>query len=223
MRLIQPYYQDEQATIYHGDCLDIYPFIEPSQFDLLATDPPYGVSLSSGWNGRHGDCAIVGDTDCLLRDTILAMRKHDAAIIFGSRKIPQPDGVKAVLIWEKGEHVGMGDLSFPWKPNYEEVYIIGDGFQGRRDGSVLRFNAVAGCVGRRTSRFHPTEKPVDLVRYLLSRRPSRLVIDPFMGSGTTLRAAKDLGLRAIGIEIEEKYCEIAAERLRQEVFDFSMT
>jgi len=69
---------------------------------------------------------------------------------------------------------------------------------------------------------HPTQKPIRLFAYLLKTftNPADVILDPFMGSGTTLRAAKDLGLRSIGIEIEEKYCEIAAERLRQEVFDF---
>src|SRR5215510_1160393 len=212
--MIQPYYQDEWATIYHGDCREVLPDLAP--VGLMLTDPPYGVALSSGMNGRHRDCAIVGDEDSSLRDQVLQMAKFQAAFVFGSPKVSKPVGWKAVLIWDKGEHVGMGNLRLPWKPNYEEIYVLGNGFRGRRGSSVLKFNAVAGCVGLITSRLHPTEKPVDLLCHLLGKHPAGLVLDPFIGSGTTLRAAKDMALKSIGIEIEERYCEIAAKRLRQE-------
>jgi DNA modification methylase len=172
-------------------------------------------------NGRHGDCQIAGDQSEALRDQVLRLAKWKAAYVFGSPKVRKPFwDIRAVLIWDKGEHVGMGNLQIPWKPNYEEIYVLGDGFKGRRDSSILKFNAIAGCVGRVTSRLHPTEKPVDLLRYLLGKCDAQTVLDPFMGSGTTLRAAKDLGLKAIGIEIEEKYAEIAAKRMAQSVFDF---
>lgn len=140
------------------------------------------------------------------------------ALVFGSWRSPRPSGTRAVLTWDKGEHVGMGDLSLPWKPNTEEIYVIGRGFIGRRTGSVLRHLAVAGCVGLRTSRFHPTEKPVPLMTDLLARCPTEwIVLDPFMGSGTTLVAARELGRRAIGVELSEDYCRIAVDRLRQGV------
>lgn len=217
-RMIKPYYSDEWATIYHGDCREILPQLQP--VDLVLTDPPYGVRLSSGRAGQHGDCTIVGDADCSLRDEVLQMMHFQGAYVFGSPKAQKPAGWKAVLIWDKGEHVGMGNLQVPWKPNFEEIYILGSGFMGRRDSGILRFHAVAGTVGSgekgTTARWHPTEKPVDLLRYLLRKHPAGCVLDPFMGSGTTLRAAKDLGMRSIGIEIEEKYCEIAVKRLKQE-------
>ena len=109
----------------------------------------------------------------------------------------------------------MGDLSLPWKPSHEEIYVLGGPWDGRRDcGSVLqgRVQAMAKC-GRR----HPHEKDVATLRLLIDKCVAGVVLDPFMGSGTTLRAAKDLGRKAIGIEIEERYCEIAAKRLAQEV------
>lgn len=117
-----------------------------------------------------------------------------------------------VLIWDKGT-VGMGDLSLPWFPCTEEIYIVGNGFIGTRTSAVLRY------VNK--NYYHPTEKPLELIIELASKHSAQTILDPFMGSGTTLRAAKDLGRKAIGIELEEKYCEIAVKRLQQEVFDFS--
>lgn len=213
--MIKPYYQDEYATIYHADCRDVLPRLE--KVDLVLTDPPYGIAHSSGMGGRHGDCAIIGDADCSLRDEALALAHFQGAYVFGSPKVQKPAGWKSILIWNKGEHVGMGDLQMPWKPNFEEIYVLGSGFTGRRESSVLHYLAVAGCVGRVKSRLHPDEKPIDLVRYLLGKHSAGCVLDPFAGSGTTLRAAKDLAIKSIGIEIKEKYCEIAAKRLRQEV------
>ena len=116
------------------------------------------------------------------------------------------------MIWSKGEHTGMGDLSFPWKPDFEEIYINGDGFYGRRTSSVLRFNARTD-----SGRAHPTEKPVELMAELIGKCDATTILDPFAGSGTTGRAAKDLGRKAVLIEIEERYCEIAARRMGQEV------
>ena len=126
-----------------------------------------------------------------------------------------------VLTWEKGEHVGMGDLSLPWKPNTEEIYVIGSGFTGRRDGSVLKHLAIAGTVGQavKGTRQHPTEKPTSLMAELIAKTPG-VIADPFAGSGSTLVAAARLGRKAIGVELEERYCEIAARRLSQGVLDF---
>lgn len=128
-----------------------------------------------------------------------------------------------VLTWEKGEHVGMGDLSLPWKPNTEEIYVLGSGFVGKRTGSVLKSLAIAGTVGQGAlgTRHHPTEKPEALMAALITKCPPGTIADPFAGSGSTLVAAKSLGRRAIGVELEERYCEIAAKRLSQDVLDFT--
>jgi DNA modification methylase len=211
------YYEADGITIYHGDCREILPTLKA---DVVVTDPPYGVALRSGMNGRHGDCAIEGDDDASLRDEVLVAWGDAPALVFGCWKVARPAGTRALLTWEKGEHVGMGDLSIPWKPNTEEVYVLGHGFSGPRTGSVLRHLAIAGCVGTRTWRHHPTEKPTGLMRALIAKCPAGLVLDPFMGSGTTLVAAKLEGRKAIGIEIEERYCEIAAKRLAQGVLSF---
>ncbi|MHC4621779.1 MAG: DNA methyltransferase [Planctomycetota bacterium] len=109
----------------------------------------------------------------------------------------------------------MGDLSIPWKPSHEEIYVIGKGFIGSRDeGSVIRGGTVQATARR--GRTHPHEKALAVVAKLARKLPG-VIIDPFMGSGTTLVAAKQLGRKAIGIEIEESYCEIAVKRLAQGV------
>jgi site-specific DNA-methyltransferase (adenine-specific) len=213
---VTPYYSDDHVTIYHGDCREVTEWLSA---DVLVTDPPYGMTLRSGWSGAMGDLAIAGDESTAARDDALALWAPKPALVFGRWSVARPHGTRMVLTWEKGEHVGMGDLALPWKPNTEEIYVLGSGFDGRRTGSVLRHLAVAGCVGKRNTgtRHHPTEKPVDLMRDLVGKCPLGVVADPFMGSGTTLRAAKDLGRRAIGIELDERYCEIAARRMGQEV------
>lgn len=220
---MKPYYEDGSVTIYHGDCFEFLTDDPPGEIgfsDLLITDPPYGIEYASGQTGKFRGVGIKGDADCSARDTALAWWGNGAAAVFGTWKRPRPIHTRHVLIWDKGEGVGMGDLAFPWRPNYEEVYILGDGWAGHRGSSVIRDTSVVSWTGdgRGPRRLHPTEKPVPLLRGLIAKAPdANAILDPFMGSGTTLRAAKDLGRKAIGIEIEERYCEIAAKRCAQEV------
>ena len=213
------YYQDDQVTLYHGDCLTIDAWLEA---DVLVTDPPYGMTLRSGRSGHFGDLAIAGDETLDVRDAMLERWGARPALVFGRWSEPRPAGTRMLLTWEKGEHVGMGDLSLPWKPNTEEIYVLGTGFAGKRTGSVIKSLAIAGTVGRGANgtRHHPTEKPVPLMETLIAKCPPGVIADPSAGSGPTLVAAKRLGRKAIGVELEEKYCEIAATRLSQGVLDF---
>ncbi len=209
---VTPYYEDDSCMIYHGDCRELMPGMLA---DVMVTDPPYGIGLASSRAGRFGAMAVANDESVSCRDEVLSMW-DGPALVFGSWKVPKPAATRMVLIWDKGGHAGMGDLSLPWKPNTEEIYVIGGGFKGVRDTSVLSFwiHPTTNTVDR----WHPTCKPIELMRALVHKcLPLATLIDPFMGSGTTLRAAKDLGRKAIGIEIEERYCEIAARRLAQEV------
>lgn len=217
---MKPYFQEDGITIYHGDCREVMPSLETC--DLLLTDPPYGLNFDS--NHESTWSAIAGDDSTILRDWLFENLPCGNAYVFGTWKLPRPSQCRQVLIWDKGANSGMGDLSFPWKNSFEEIYVIGNDFSGSRDEAILRGHRVytweSGPAHDGNGRLHPTEKPLSLVTYLLSRSNARLVLDPFMGSGTTLRAAKDSGRRAIGIEIEEKYCEIAAKRLAQKVLAF---
>jgi DNA modification methylase len=214
---MRPYYEQDGITIYHGDCMEIGLW-----GDVLVTDPPYGVGYSSGRGGKFLGASVLGDADTELRDEALAMWGARPAIVFGSWKRRRPERTRHILTWDKGDHVGMGDLSFPWKPNTEEIYILGDGFSGHRGSSVLSVNAPSPNFTAEAARLHPTEKPLALMVALLAKCPPGKVCDPFMGSGPTLVAAKELHRVAIGVEIEERYCEIAAKRLSQGVLNLGV-
>lgn len=205
-----PYYQDEHVTIWHGDCREVLPGLTA---DVLVTDPPYGIDYSSGWDGVLPR-SIAGDKSTQARDQVLVLWSGPA-LVFGTWKAPRPESTRMVLIWDTLGALGMGDLSLPWKPSHQEIYVIGSGFSGTRTSDVLSFAPCQATALR--GRMHPHEKPVALLVELISKCPQGTVLDPFMGSGTTLRAAKDLGRKAIGIEIEERYCEIAARRMEQGV------
>lgn len=216
-----PYYDDGAVTIYHGDCREICPTL-PS-VDLILTDPPYGVTYLSNWGVGQGNQPITNDGTRIslrmYRSLIPTLRARH--LLWFTRWDVWPDlwellapwfPLRGLLVWDKG-HPGMGDLEH-WGPSYEMIASAGSGKTvGRRDESVLRFPPVSS-----SNRAHPAEKPEALLRYLIDKLADvETVLDPFMGSGSTLRAAKDLGRKAIGIEIEERYCEIAARRLGQEV------
>jgi DNA modification methylase len=201
---VKPYYEDGSVTIYHGDARAWLP---PA--DVIVTDPPYGMKYKSGWSGAD----VAGDLTSEVRDEVLAAW-DGPALVFGRWSIPRPRHVRHLLIWDKGDWPGMGDLALPWGPSTEEIYVIGRGFCGPRKGSVIR------DPHRPTGEnaLHPTQKPVAVMSRLIEACPPPwTILDPFMGSGSTLLAAKNLGRRAIGIEIEERYCEIAARRCSQEV------
>lgn len=225
---VTPCYDHEGIVIYNASAEDVLPLIECSTITLIS-DPPYGIEAVLGMGGgTKGDggmwkgVAIHGDDDTTLRDWACSL--FGSWAVFGSPKLPAPDNTKTVVVWDKGEHTGAGDLRLPWKPSFDLVFIGGDGWRWhRRQGGIVKCNAVAGCVGNRNSghRFHPFEKPVEIMRHFVGRATSEVICDPFMGSGTTLLAAKREGKRAIGIERERRYCDIAIERLRERQLGFA--
>ena len=224
--MAEPYYQDEHVRLFLGDCLERHEWWQ--QADVLITDPPYGIGggLSAGYKGRrpaggfkptHADQAW--DRSLEARDAALRLwGPSRPRAVFGSPKRldAAPDHREVPLVWDKGELVGMGDLSFPWRVNYELIYVLGDWSGSRTSTAVLRYplsNRDASRIG------HPTPKPLGLMGNLVERAPAGVIADPFAGSGSTLLAAKEHGRRAIGVELDERYCEIAARRLSQGVLD----
>ena len=208
---MSPYYSDDAVTIYHGDCREVLEWLRGS---VMVTDPPYGQA----YRDRLGR-SVSGDGTTALRDQVLARwGSSRPAMVFGSWKATRPDNVLQVLIWHKLEVGFQGDCEIPWANTHEEIYVIGKPWTGRRCPSVLSFKGYQASGGGRPD--HPTPKPIELLRHLVSFTAPGVIVDPFMGSGTTLRAAKDLGRKAIGIEVDERYCEIAAKRMAQEVLDF---
>jgi len=213
----QPYYTDDHVTLYHGDCRDITEWLAA---DVLVTDPPYGMAYESNRNrdkrNQKVGRPIVNDADTALRDAALTLWGPRPALVFGKWTRPRPTGTRARLIWDKRVQ-GTGDLTIPWGPADEEIYVLGSGFTGKRGTNVLSVQMLMS--GDRDRPDHPTPKPVPLMERLIAHTTG-VVADPFTGSGSTLIAAKALGRRAIGVELEERYCEITARRLSQEVFDF---
>ena len=219
----EPYYSDDHVTIYHGDCLELADLWTCA--DVLVTDPPYGVAYVSGGPRINASGvrsvterkAVANDADVTARDDVLRLWGGRPALVFGSWKRPRPSGVVDRLIWfKRNTNPGLG-TNTPWSSADEEIYVIGAGWVGKRTlGVIPTDEARAGSGGLAAEIGHPTPKPLDLMRHLLERTTG-IIADPFMGSGTTLRAAKDLGRKAIGIELEERYCEIAARRCAQEV------
>lgn len=211
MSLPEPYYQDDFVMLYHGDCREMLASVEA---DVMVTDPPYGISYRSG-QAVALPASIAGDEDTSLRDWALELWDPKPALVFGTWRVPRPGETRARLIWDTKGALGMGDLSIPWKPSDQEIYVLGSGFTGHRGSNVLRFAPVQAMA--RNGRCHPHEKPVPLLVELIGKCPSGTLVDPFAGSGSSLVAAKLLNRKAVGIEIEERYCEAAAQRLAQDV------
>jgi DNA modification methylase len=229
---VNPYYQEDGITIYHGDCRELLPSLAAESVDLIITDPPYGVQWQSSFRGQASFDLMANDhsTDCAIESTriaLLALREARHVYLFGRYDL---SGLllteSAEIIWDKGM-TGLGDLAIPWGTSHEYIQFCqhrksranlarGDGRLAARlrRGTVLRYQRPNSGEVR-----HPSEKPVELICELIESSSCRgeTVLDYFAGVGSTLVAAKAEGRKAIGIEIEEKYCEIAAKRLAQGV------
>lgn len=198
MSVPTPYYEEPGITIYHGDCRDILPHLP--KVDLVLTDPPYGLNRSDPVRQPRG--TILWDSSVPESDVFDQLRSLSTdQIIWGGNYFPLPP-CKGFLIWDKEqpENFSLSMCEMAWSSL-------------DKPAKIFRYS-----VRLYTDRLHPTEKPEALMHWCLSFVPdAHTILDPFMGSGTTLRAAKDLGRTCIGIEIEEKYCEIAVQRLQQSV------
>ncbi|WP_442575900.1 DNA-methyltransferase [Microbacterium sp. F51-2R] len=215
------YYEDEYVQLHLGDALRTPEWLSA---DVLVSDVPYGIDYNSGSRRDTLAASIAGDKDTTARDGVIAQWRetHGAdapALIFGTWRIQRPEDTRALLVWDTKGALGMGDLSIPWKPAHQEVYVLGRGFHGRRSSDVLACAPVQSMSAN--GRVHPHQKPVALMEALIEKCPLGVIADPFAGSGSTLIAARNLGRKAIGVELEEKYCELIVRRLSQQAFDFS--
>jgi DNA modification methylase len=214
---MKPYFQDSHCTIYHGDCRDILPTLEP--VDLLLTDPPYGIGEAAGKNKSRGKLATAKDYGIANWDNervsneiiLLALGLSKSSIIFGGNYYSDILTANTCwLVWDKQITGDFADCELAWT---------------NLNGSVRKITYIwNGMIKKKPEqRWHPTQKPHDVMTWCIHQADRKQkfihesILDPFMGSGSTLRAAKDLNRKAIGIELEEKYCEIAAKRLSQEV------
>jgi site-specific DNA-methyltransferase (adenine-specific) len=217
---MKPYYEDEAVQIWHGDCREVMPTL--GKVDLVLTDPPYGTG---GWrreqsgNGSSPIASLVkeewdiGAVDwidgslpvisfwpssatvrLLTRAVEVGLTKHRA--LYMQKRDPKPQ-VAGRIMWS---------VEPIWVLS-QEGFLLHGGTDWYTD-STPRLGRDEDATG------HPYQKPIEVMRWLIGKTTG-IIVDPFMGSGTTLRAAKDLGRRAIGIETEERYCEIAAKRMSQ--------
>jgi len=222
---IKPYYADDYVFIVHGDCREILP--ELPKVDLVLTDPPYGVSYK-----KAGEEYMVGDTVNLVPYFLPLARevlKPDGAIYMFSSTTKLVDTLPvfntyfklhSIIIWDKRIGQIPRQLSH-YKLRYEPILYGSKGLH-RLNGYA---DDVFQCdIPRGKKRVHPTQKPLEIVEYLVgnSAREASIVLDPFLGSGTTAVACINLNRKCIGIEIEEKYCEIAARRCSQGVFTLNV-
>lgn len=208
------YYEDEFVQLHHGDCRGIRAW---TRAQVLVTDPPYGMSYQSG---RKAHLAISGDATTVARDEVLALWGDRPALVFGTWKQPRPSDVRQLIVWDKRGGAGFsGDLKMPWADITEEIYVRGSGWVGGRVPAIYSIPTLPSQSAKRPD--HPTPKPVGLMEALIEKCPPGVIADPFAGSGSTLIAARNLGRKVIGVELEEKYCELIVKRLSQQAFDFT--
>jgi site-specific DNA-methyltransferase (adenine-specific) len=208
---MKPYYEEAGITIYHGDCELLLERMEP--VDLLLTDPPYGIGRDGrrestsrhggrkayefyGWDSATPSAEVFSNLFAVSRDQVIWGGNYFAS------HLPATMGW---LVWDKCQRIAQsdGELAFTSRQTALRIFTL---------------NRVALMTDRAQ---HPTQKPIALMKWCISLFPqAKTVLDPFCGSGSTLLAAKDMGMKAVGIEFQEKYCEIAANRLRQSVFNF---
>ena len=221
---MKPYYQDELRTIYHGDCRDILPDLP--KVDLVLTDPPYGIDYQSNRRSNKFE-KIYGDleypTDWLALATRLVERGslylfcNEASLDEAKMLLHESKwSSNRLLIWDKGSTSGGNLENYGLRTEFilYGTKMFAPKLNGSRDGNLVSIPRV-----RPQDLQHPNEKPVPLMSYLIMKSTNYydVVLDPFMGSGSSAKAAQDLQRVYIGIEIEEKYCEIAAKRCSQSV------
>lgn len=218
-----PFYQRGRMLVFHGDCLSLLPLCPSRSVDFVLTDPPYLVNYEGRWDGERK--AIVGDDDATWLypafSEIWRVLKDDAFAVsfYGWPHSDVFAGVFKAVGFRLVSHLvfvknvwGLGRFT---RGQHETAFLLAKGrpkAKGDRVSDVFEWT-------REQDPVHPNQKPTGPLRQILSAYapPSGIVLDPFMGSGSTLRAAKDLGMKAVGIEIEQRYCRLAASRLAQEV------
>lgn len=227
-----PYYEDEATTIFHGDCREILPQLTANSADVIVTDPPYGVDFQSARRPRverldriDGDDGSL-DVPAALNQALRLLRRGRHVYIFGHFDLSDlPLCSLAEIIWDKGI-IGTGNLELPWATSHENitfaVYEISKANRAKGYGNLaarMRRGSVVRCQRMQSGQVknHPTEKPVPLLRQLIESSSvwGETVLDPFMGSGSSLVAARLEGRKAIGIELKAKYCDVAVRRLQQ--------
>ena len=211
------YYEDEFVELHHGDCRAIRGW---TLADVLVTDPPYGIAWKKGENRKAKSKAHAGiqnDGDTSARDEVLEMWGDRPAAVFGSWRAPKLANVKQTLVWRKPVDAGVVGSVTGFRNDTELIFLTGK-WPKRNASSSSVLTTDVGMHSYLNG--HPHAKPVAVMSALINAT-SGVIADPFAGSGATLIAARNLGRKVIGVELEEKYCELIVKRLSQQAFDFS--
>lgn len=208
-----PYYDEDGITIYHGDCREVLPSISA---DAVVTDPPYGIAYKGGQGGNLIHTSRKRKSERVTGDEVPFDPSHlfafPVVVLFGGQHFYDrlPAGGQ-FHVWDK-----RGEYKPVHTADFDTVWVSRKAGVGRIHRCVWR--GICREVEHDQVIVHPTQKPLIVMKWALGLVPEAdVILDPYMGSGTTLRAAKDLGRKAIGIEIDERYCEIAVNRLAQGV------
>jgi DNA modification methylase len=208
---VKPYYDRDGITIFHADCADVLPSVDPADVGLLLTDPPYGINLDTDYANRRGGKRghvvhqeIVGDSEPFDPTHLLG---YSRLVLWGANNYPPALPPGGGFVWRKtNPHPYGSECELAWTNLTRRIQL---------------WSSIRPATGR--PGLHPSEKPVDLMRWIVEKwtKPGDLVLDPYMGSGPIAQACHDLGRRYIGVEVVEDYCKVAARRLAQGVLDFA--
>ena len=222
----------QDIQLFHGDCLEVMKYIPDKSIDLILTDPPYLMNYKTNRrkNKEHDFCNPIqnDDNEEVVKKSIVEMARllKDTGALYvfcNANKIEIFKKIiselfifKNILIWVKNNHTA-GDLKGAYGKKTEFIIYATKGkhyLNGKRDTDVLFYNKVSG-----KRQIHQNEKPIDLLEFIISKSSNinDIVLDCFMGSGTTGVAAKNLNRRFIGIELDKEYFEIAKKRIESPV------
>lgn len=223
-------FQDDLTTVVHGRWQDHLDLLAGA--DVLITDPPYGMEYISNFPQDGPTAPVRGDKDTTERDDMLdnwfdpthqgvADVPMRPALVFGTWRVNRPIyPIRQLIVWHKGDRPGMGDLSIPWGPSHEEIYVMGGygkgHWTGKRGPSVIRSRIREGnATASHVEHGHPTPKPVLLMQHFVSRTVGETIIDPFAGSGSTNVAARLAGRKSIAIEEDRAYADAIVRRIER--------
>lgn len=224
---MKPYYDEDGITIYHGDCREVLPFLDP--VGLVLTDPPYGIVPGAAtWRNNGAVIADIGEEEynAEVKQWRELTRLSQSAFVVEFGKVWRIQGAWEALGLERFHEYHIVKTAPPpsVRPTFvsaiESAMVMRRGDARWKGGGYVPNVWKGMSPNRQGNGLHPTQKPVEPFRVLIEVLADGMVLDPFMGSGTTLRAARDMGRPAIGVEVSERYCEIAVQRLAQGVLSF---
>lgn len=226
----------EENKIYLGDCLEVMKKIDDKSIDLIITDPPYLINYKTSYRKdktHRYNFVIEGDNDpdlikeflqeanrCLKEDTAIYVFLHQTRIDILKNEIEKLFKIKNIIVWKKNNWTA-GDLRCSFGRSYEFLILANKGkrkINGKRLNDVWEFSRVVG-----KKQLHQNEKPVELIKRCIEKHSNEndLILDCFLGSGTTAIACKNTNRRFIGIEKDKGYYDIAIERIAQQDFDYN--